>query len=69
MWLWYVLAIGYFSVVMAFAMINAPTLESPNIVKLCTYWMLIDLGLVALLSVYYWMQYFAFKDKDQALTP
>ena len=69
MWLWYILGLGYGSVIIAFAMVNSPDLQSPNIVKLCTFWLLIDFGLVILLTVYYFMQYYAFKDKDQALTP
>jgi hypothetical protein len=69
MWLWYILGIGYGSVIIAFSMLNSPDLQSPNIVKLCTFWLLIDFGLVVLLTVYYFMQYYAFKDKDQALTP
>jgi len=47
-----------------FAKINKPTVDSPNVVKLITFWMLIDYCLIVILAAYYFKQYFAFKGKN-----
>jgi hypothetical protein len=68
MWLWYILAIAYVGIIVLFAIVNVPTEDSPNQVKLITYWILIDYCLIVIMIAYYFKTYYAFKGKDKPFT-